>query len=61
MTKKQQHQVKAATPDAAEQNDAALDQAVGGGGLLFVPLPHPVRLASSDGTDKSIADGTRNT
>ena len=58
MTKKQQ--VKKDAPKAVELNQAALDRAVGGGGLLFVPLPRPVRLTSSDGTSTSIADGTSN-
>ena len=52
MTKKQQ--VKKDAPKAVELNQAALDRAVGGG-LLFTPLPRPVRLTSSDGADKSIS------
>ena len=53
MTK--QHQVKTATPDAAELNDAALDRAVGG-----YPLPSPVRLLETR-PNQSISDGTSNT
>lgn len=57
MTK--QHQVKAATSEAVELIDTALDRAAGG--LQFYPLPRPIRLTSSDGTDKSITDGSSNT
>ena len=53
MTK--QHQVKTATPDAVELNDAALDRAVGG-----YPLAKPLRLLETY-PNQSISDGTSNT
>ena len=54
MTK--QHQVKTATPDAVELNDASLDRVAGG----FHPLPSPVRLLETR-PKQSISDGSSNT
>lgn len=59
MTKTRQD--KTIGTDAVELEDAALDRAAGGGGLLFNPLPSPVRLTSNDGTGTSVKDGTSNT